>query len=269
MSLRNIYGGNKAKSKKRCRTKQQYVDTIDDDALQMYGQMIECKGGLHFKILGSDNKNYLGRLCNKMKKGKRLSNGMYVVISLREFESDKKTCDIIALANPPSNIIEQFKINNPTKYNDIVFCDSDEELEENNEFTIMTNADKIKTNKFKNSNDILHNNLNNNLNNSSKNNSNISLNNMTDDDIIYDSDSSYEEIIVKKDKFGNDIIDDSNNNENNLSDTIKTCNIKDEEYKQKIKENKKPIKNTKLQKVNLVEENELEINMDELNFDDI
>ena len=125
MSLRNIYGGNKAKSKKRCRTKQQYVDTLDDEGLQMYGQMIECKGGLHFKILGSDNKYYLGRLSNKMKKGKRLTNGMYVVISLREFESDKKTCDIIALANPPSNIIEQFKINNPTKYNDIIFCDSD------------------------------------------------------------------------------------------------------------------------------------------------
>ena len=259
MSLRNIYGGNKAKSKKRCRTKQQYVDTLDDEGLQMYGQMIECKGGLHFKILGSDNKYYLGRLSNKMKKGKRLTNGMYVVISLREFESDKKTCDIIALANPPSNIIEQFKINNPTKYNDIIFCDSDDELEENNEFTIISNN---QSNKIKNINSS--NSLNEDLNNYSNNNSNNNLNELIDDEMYYDSESSLDEITIKKDKFGNDIIEDNIIKNDIIKNVIVKNNSSDEKQQNKI-----TIKNTKLKKVNLIEDNEIEINMEELNFDDI
>lgn len=134
--VKNTSGGNKAKKQKRNFGKYDAVDKIESD--QMFGQIIKNHGG-SFSVLCSDGIIRLGKLSGYMKKGPRLTEGSYVVISLREFEAEHKNCDIIAYGDPPNNIINMFKTNDPNanKRTDIEFADSDDEF---NDFEESTNT---------------------------------------------------------------------------------------------------------------------------------
>jgi len=130
----NKTGGNKTKKQKRNFGKYDAVDKIDSD--QMFAQITKNHGG-SFSVLCSDGIIRLGKLSGYMKKGPRLSEGSYVVISLRDFEAEHKNCDIIAYGDPPNDIVNMFKTNDPNghKKADIDFVDSDDEFKEFEEST--------------------------------------------------------------------------------------------------------------------------------------
>jgi initiation factor 1A len=127
--VKNVSGGNKAKKKKRNFGKFDATDKIESD--QMFGQITKNHGG-SFGVLCSDGMTRLGKLSGYMKKGPRLHEGSFVVISLRDFEAEHKNCDIIAYGDPPNDIINMFKTNEPNKNkkSDVDFVDSDDEFKD-------------------------------------------------------------------------------------------------------------------------------------------
>lgn len=144
--VKNTTGGNKTKKQKRNFGKYDAVDKIDSD--QMFAQITKNHGG-SFSVLCSDGIVRLGKLSGYMKKGPRLSEGSFVVISLRDFEAEHKNCDIIAYGDPPNNIISQFKTNDPkaSKKADVEFVDSDDEFNEFEESArTLTNNENAKSN---------------------------------------------------------------------------------------------------------------------------
>jgi initiation factor 1A len=128
--VKNTTGGNKTKKLKRNFGKYDAHDKIEPG--QMFAKIIHNNGG-SFSVLCSDGIPRLGKLTGEMKKGPRLSEGSYVVITLREFESDQKHCDIIAHGDPPSDVISILKNDSKTNYAqkvDVDFVESDDEFKE-------------------------------------------------------------------------------------------------------------------------------------------
>ena len=126
---KNISGGNKTKKQKRNFGRFNASDKVESG--QMFAQIIHNNGG-SFTVLCSDGITRIGKLCGILKKGPRLISGSYVVISLRDFESEQKHCDIIAHGDPPNDIINIFKKNPTNKNNkeDVEFNDSDDDFKE-------------------------------------------------------------------------------------------------------------------------------------------
>jgi translation initiation factor IF-1 len=100
--------------------------SIDSD--QLFGKIL-VNNGNNFTVKCSDGFTRIGRLCNTLKKGPRLTAGMFVVVTLRDFETVKNNCDIIAYGNPPHHIIVLFDDRNK-KTEDIIFNDSDDDFKE-------------------------------------------------------------------------------------------------------------------------------------------
>lgn len=125
----NVSGGNKTKKQKRNFHKYDPVDKILDG--QMFAQVKHNNGG-SFDVICSDGVTRKGKLSGEMKKGPRIQVGSYVVISLRDFEADKKNCDIIAHGDPPNDIVNIFKTSDikSGKKDNIDFIDSDDEFKE-------------------------------------------------------------------------------------------------------------------------------------------
>ncbi len=112
MGLLNTRGGNRTKRQKK--HKQEQIGTVEDE--QMFAKIISNNGGRHFKVLCTDNIERIGRICTSMVKGQRLTAGVFVIISLRQFESEQSTkCDIIGIGNPPYDIIKLFQQNQSTE----------------------------------------------------------------------------------------------------------------------------------------------------------
>jgi translation initiation factor IF-1 len=142
--VKNVSGGNKTKKQKRNYHKYDPVNKISED--QMFAQIKHNNGGT-FDVLCSDGVTRKGKLSGEMKKGPRLLAGSYVVITLRDFEADKKNCDIIAHGDPANDIINIFKKYDlgTGKRDNIDFVDSDDEFkdfEESKKTTITLTADK-------------------------------------------------------------------------------------------------------------------------------
>ena len=79
---------------------------------QMFGQIVENRGD-HFAVLCSDNVTRMGKLSGAAKRGQRLIPGSFVVLSIREYETDQKNCDIIAAGNPSADVRNIFRKINP------------------------------------------------------------------------------------------------------------------------------------------------------------
>lgn len=123
-------GGNKTKKQKRNFGRYDAVNKVEQG--QMFAKIIHNNGG-SFSVMCSDGIPRLGKLSGEMKKGPRLSEGSFVVVSLREFESEQKHCDIIAHGAPPSDVMNIFKKNEPNsskKVPDIEFVESDDEFKD-------------------------------------------------------------------------------------------------------------------------------------------
>lgn len=128
--VKNTSGGNKAKKQKRVNCKKVVLNELGDG--QMFGKVIEARGGNHYTILCTDNVSRIGRLgSSARKRGSKIISGIFVVVSLRDFETEQKNCDILGTANPPVDIRNIFKKINPSKNDDIVeFYDSDNNFDE-------------------------------------------------------------------------------------------------------------------------------------------
>ena len=137
--VKNTSGGNKTKKFKRNFGKYNALEKIEPG--QMFAKIIHNNGG-SFSVLCSDGMVRLGKLTGEMKKGPRLSESSYIVISLREFESDQTHCDIIAHGNPPSDVINILKSDLKSgsktglaQIDDVDFVESDDEFKDFEEST--------------------------------------------------------------------------------------------------------------------------------------
>jgi len=140
--VKNIRGGNKAKQQKRGFVKKPILDKTDEG--QLFGQVTVKLGGNHFTILCSDNISRIGRLGGAARRGAKLEPGVFVIVSLRDFETSQKNCDIIGTSNPPSDIRKIFKDISPGKTHDNVeFLNSDDEFDdfEESELPVVTVTD--------------------------------------------------------------------------------------------------------------------------------
>ncbi len=137
--VKNVSGGNKQKKQSRSvSTKFNPVDKLEQG--QMFAQIINAQGDSRFRVICSDGVTRIGRLSGHMRKGPRLSNGTFIVISLRDFEQDQKNCDILSLGNPPYDIISILKKNDTTQFkDDIEFVVSDDEFNEFDEINLTQN----------------------------------------------------------------------------------------------------------------------------------
>lgn len=132
--VKNTKGGNKTKKLKRNFDRFDPINKIEPD--QMFGKITHNNGG-SFSVLCSDGITRLGKLTSEMKKGPRLTDGSFVVISLRIFETNQKHCDIISHGDPPFDIKNILKCDLKANSNntsaliaDIEFVDSDDEFKE-------------------------------------------------------------------------------------------------------------------------------------------
>ena len=108
--VKNEKGGNKTKKLKRGYQKKAILDNTEVG--QMFGQIVENRGD-HWAVLCTDNVTRMGKLSSAAKRGQRLLAGSFVVLSIREYETSQKNCDIIAAGNPPSDIRNIFRKINP------------------------------------------------------------------------------------------------------------------------------------------------------------
>jgi initiation factor 1A len=127
-------GGNKTKKvSRRDSTRFNPVGKLEQG--QMFAQILTAKGDSRFELICSDGVKRTGRLSGHMRKGPRLSNTSFVVISLREFEQDQKNCDILSLGNPPHDITSIFRKNDTTQSEShIEFVESDDEFKDFEQF---------------------------------------------------------------------------------------------------------------------------------------
>ena len=108
--VKNVSGGNRSRRQKRGYQKKEKLDHVEQG--QMFGQVLENRGD-HFSILCADNVTRIGWLSNSAKKGIRLGVNSYVVLSVRDYETEKKNCDVIGAAVPPNDIKNIFRKINP------------------------------------------------------------------------------------------------------------------------------------------------------------
>jgi translation initiation factor IF-1 len=127
--VKNIHGGNKTKKQKRGFQKNNALERTVQG--QMFGQVVENRGD-HFAVLCSDNVTRMGKLSGAAKRGQRLVAGSFVVLSVRDYETDQKNCDIIGIANPPPDVRNIFKKINPidSNNNNIGFQNQDDKFKE-------------------------------------------------------------------------------------------------------------------------------------------
>jgi translation initiation factor IF-1 len=127
--VKNTKGGNKTKKQKRGYQKRAALDRTEPG--QMFGQVVENRGD-HFAILCSDNVTRMGKLCGAAKRGQRLLPSSFVVLSIRDYETDQKNCDIIGAGDPPMDIRNIFKKINPSAGDDadIAFYTQDDKFKE-------------------------------------------------------------------------------------------------------------------------------------------
>jgi len=126
MGKKNTTGGNKTRKQKRDTSRFNPIFKLEPE--QMFAQIVRNNGS-HFSVLCTDNVTRLGRLSSSLKKGPRIAPGSFVVVSLRDFEAEKKNCDIIGLGSPPTNILNIFQKINPDATSDFKFTDNIDNIE--------------------------------------------------------------------------------------------------------------------------------------------
>jgi translation initiation factor IF-1 len=140
---KNTKGGKNTKKQGNKNFKKINIVDVLCEENQLYATILKKLGGDRYSVLCSDNVERIGKPSNK---AKRSSNGEYrfdfgtnIVVSLRECDSKKDKCDILAFANPPESIRNIFKKKSESSDNNndtLIFgnCDdnlNDEEIDEN------------------------------------------------------------------------------------------------------------------------------------------
>ncbi len=124
---KNTTGGNKTKKhgNKKCNRKTIVADVLDEE--QLFGIIVKKLGSYRYVILCSDKIERIGKACNKIinsSKGEyRLESGFYVVVTLRDCDTQKNKCDIIGFGDPSDNIKKHLKISSEQQKDDYVIFD--------------------------------------------------------------------------------------------------------------------------------------------------
>ena len=124
---KNLSGGNKTKKygNKKCNRKTIIADILDEE--QLFGIIIKKFGSYRYAVLCSDQIERIGKACNKMINGckgeYRLEIGVYVVITLRECDTQKNKCDIIGFGDPCDNIKKNLKLTVDHQKDDCIIFD--------------------------------------------------------------------------------------------------------------------------------------------------
>ena len=100
--VRNIHGGSGAKSlARKDTTKCSNQLRTSQDVLEQYACVTKMLGNGMCEIYTNDRKRYLGHIRNKFSGKQKRHNMIYpfsiVLVGMREWESPKKNCDIIAI----------------------------------------------------------------------------------------------------------------------------------------------------------------------------
>jgi initiation factor 1A len=87
-------------------------DALDDG--QLFGQITKIDGEGRFRILCNDGITRRGKACNQIRKtkDKKICLETFVIVSLRDCDTNDDKCDILGFADPPKDIILYFKNNN-------------------------------------------------------------------------------------------------------------------------------------------------------------
>lgn len=118
----------KKKNLKKFRKDFEPLRVIDQG--QLFARVLS-NNGCNFLVLCSDRITRLGRLCNAMKRGPRIGIGSYIVVTLRDYETNNNHCDIIAYGEPNQFVINLLNDRNVREKGvEIRFDDSDDEFKE-------------------------------------------------------------------------------------------------------------------------------------------
>jgi translation initiation factor IF-1 len=153
--VRNINGGNKAKSKARKDTTEVYDSTsirLPENELEDLAYVNKCYGNGRFEITTTDG-NKISCIVRGKHKGKHRRNnlvapGSLILVGLREWENPRKTSDLITTYSPfeidkiktiPGLNISQFPLddvlgiaNNNTSESNFIFTNNTDDRATNN-----------------------------------------------------------------------------------------------------------------------------------------
>jgi translation initiation factor IF-1 len=149
----NFKGGNKTKKQKKNCHKYEITNKLSEN--QMFAKVIKNQGN-HFILLCSDNIQRISPLTGTVRrKCPRLTKDSFVIIET----TDQKYCNIISLGDPPSNILDVFKHNDPKQVNDFDFDYGDNEfadlIEKQNTSNFENNSDEHDLLQITENNDLL------------------------------------------------------------------------------------------------------------------
>ncbi len=95
--MKNKQGGKKTKKQKRDADKEGNSSLVipNKDEGTHLARIVNILGNLRAKVRTEDNNEYIGKICGSVRKKFYFGNGDYVMISIRDFETNNNKCDIL------------------------------------------------------------------------------------------------------------------------------------------------------------------------------
>ena len=95
--MKNKQGGKKTKKQKRDSDKEGNSSLVipNKDEGTHLARIVKILGNLRAKVRIEDNNEYIGKICGSVRKKFYFGNGDYVMISIRDFETNNNKCDIL------------------------------------------------------------------------------------------------------------------------------------------------------------------------------
>ena len=95
--MKNKQGGKKTKKQKRDADKEGNSSLVipNKDEGTHLARIVKILGNLRAKVRTEDNNEYIGKICGNVRKKFYFGNGDYVMISIRDFETNNNKCDIL------------------------------------------------------------------------------------------------------------------------------------------------------------------------------
>ena len=95
--MKNKQGGKKTKKQKRDADKEGNSSLVipNKDEGTHLARIVKILGNLRAKVRIEDNNEYIGKICGSVRKKFYFGNGDYVMISIRDFETNNNKCDIL------------------------------------------------------------------------------------------------------------------------------------------------------------------------------
>ena len=148
--MKNKQGEKKTKKQKRDSDKEGNSSLVipNKDEGTHLARIVKILGNLRAKVKTEDENEYIGKICGSVRKKFYFGNGDYVMISIRDFETNNNKCDILWKYDfkQQKNLCKFYDFNNIKIEQDRIFEDdmnSDEVLFEYNNKNDDLNDDTI------------------------------------------------------------------------------------------------------------------------------